>query len=172
MDGMPRALAVLFAALVIVIVSRGAADAHAELVSTSPEDGSRIATAPPSVALTFSEDVQSGFVAVRAPDDSTVTTSEPRVSGTTITADLEPIDQRGRFTVAYRVVTADGHPVAGQFTFTATEGRHATHEAAHEDAPATESFVDRHGTLLVVGLALAVLAIGVMLAPLMRGRRA
>src|SRR5688572_11256480 len=117
MEGMPRSLVVLSAVLVLVIVGRGAADAHAELVSTSPEDGSRIASAPPSVALTFSDDVDSGFVAVRAPDDSTVATSQPRISGTTITADLEPSDQRGRFTVAYRVITADGHPVAGQFTF-------------------------------------------------------
>jgi copper resistance protein C len=171
MDGMPRSLVVLLATVVLVMLGRGAADAHAELVSTSPEDGSRIASAPASVALTFSEDVESGFVAVRAPDDSMMTTSKPRISGTTMTADLEPSDQRGRFTVAYRVVTGDGHPVAGQFTFTATEGRHATHETAHEEAPPTESFVDRHGDLVVVGLALAVLAIGVMLAPLMRGRR-
>ena len=106
MDGMLRSLVVLSAALVLVVVGRGAAKAHAGLVSTSPEDGSRIASA-----------------------------------------------------------------VACQFTFTATEDRLATHEAAQEEAPSTESFVDRHGNLLVVGLALAVLAIGVMLAPLMRGRR-
>ena len=171
MDGVPRSLAVLLSVLVLVMVGRGSADAHASLVSTSPEDGSTIATAPPSVALTFSDEVDSGFVAVEAPDGSTVKTSEPRITGTEMTADLEPSDQRGRFTVAYRVVTGDGHPVDGQFTFTATEGRHVTHEAGHEDAPSTESFVDRHGTLLVVGLALAVLAIGVMLAPLARGRR-
>jgi methionine-rich copper-binding protein CopC len=171
MDGMPRSLVVLLTALVLVVVGRGAAEAHAELVSTSPEDGSRMASAPSSVSLTFGEDVDTGFVAVRAPDDSMMTTSEPRISGPTMTADLEPSDQRGRFTVAYRVVTGDGHPVTGQFSFTATEGRHAVHESGHEDPPAEESFVDRHGTLLVVGLALAVLAIGVMLAPLTRGRR-
>ena len=171
MDGVPRSLAVLLSAFVLVMVGRGSADAHTSLVSTSPEDGSTIATAPPSVALTFSEDLESGDVAVAAPDGTTLTTSEARLSVHTMTADLEPSDQRGRFTVSYRVVSSDGHPVTGQFTFTATEGRHVAHGAGHEDAPAEESFVDRHGTLLVVGLALAVLAIGVMLAPLARGRR-
>jgi methionine-rich copper-binding protein CopC len=167
MDDVPRSLAVLLAALLLVAVGRGSADAHASLVSTSPEDGAQVATTPPSVSLTFSEDVDSGDVAVAAPDGARVPTSEPRLSGPTVTADLEPSDQRGQFTVAYRVVAADGHPVTGQFTFTTTEGRHVM----HEDAPAEESFVDRHGTLLVIGLALAVLAIGVMLAPLARGRR-
>jgi methionine-rich copper-binding protein CopC len=171
MDGVPRSFAMLLTVFALVLVGRGSADAHASLVSTSPEDGSTIATAPPSVALTFSEDVESGDVAVAAPDGSKVTTSEPRLSGPTMTADLEPSDQRGQFTVSYRVVTGDGHPVTGQFTFTTTEGRHVTHEGGHEEAPTEESFVDRHGTLLVVGLALAVLAIGVMLAPLARGRR-
>jgi methionine-rich copper-binding protein CopC len=171
MDGVPRSLAVLLSVFVLVMVGRGSAGAHATLVSTSPEDGSRIAAAPPSVALTFSEDVDSGFVAVKAPDGSTVPTSEPRITGTDMVADLEPSDQRGLFTVAYRVVAGDGHPVTGEFTFNVTEGRHVTHEAGHADAPSTESFVDRHGTLLIVGLAIAVLAIGVMLSPLARGRR-
>ena len=167
MDDVPRSLIVFLAALVLVMVSRSPADAHASLVATNPVDGSSIATAPPSVELTFSEAVDSAFVAVMAPDGTKVTTSDPRITGAEVTADLEPNDQSGRFTVAYRVVTADGHPVTGQFTFTATEGRHV----AHEDAPPEESFVDRHGTLLIAGLAVAVLAIAVMLAPLTRGRR-
>lgn len=167
MDDVPRSLPVFLAVLVLVIVGHGSAGAHASLLSTSPKDGSRVATPPSSVALTFSGDVESGFVAVTAPDGARVKTSDPRITGPEMTADLGPSDQRGRFTVAYRVVTADGHPVTGQFTFTATEGRHVKHENASPE----ESFVDRHGTLLVVGLAVAVLAIGVMLAPLTRGRR-
>jgi methionine-rich copper-binding protein CopC len=167
MDDVPRSLTVLLAALVLVMVSPSPADAHASLVATSPEDGSRIATAPPSVELTFSEDVDTGFVAVTAPDGTKVTTSEPRITGADVTVDLAQSDQRGRFAVAYRIVSEDGHPVTGEFTFTTTEGRHVS----QEDASPEESFGDRYGTLLVVGLAVAVLAIAVMLAPLTRRRR-
>ena len=167
MDDVLRSLAVMLAALVLLTIGRSPADAHASLVATSPEDGSRIATAPRSIALTFSEDVDSAFVAVKAPDGTTVTTSEPRITGGRVTADLARSDQRGRFTVAYRIVSDDGHPVTGEFAFTTTEGRHVM----PEDASPEESFVDRHGTLLVAGLAVAVLAIAVMLAPLKRGRR-
>lgn len=167
MDDVPRSLAALLAALVLVVVGRSPADAHASLVATSPEDGSKIATAPSSVGLTFSEDVDSAFVAVAAPDGTKVTTSDPRITGAEVSAELAPSDQRGRFTVAYRVVASDGHPVTGEFTFTTTEGR----QVIQEDASPRESFVDRHGTLLIVGLAFAVLAIGMMLAPLTRRRR-
>ena len=167
MDDVHRSIAVLLAAFVLLMVTGGPAAAHASLVSTSPEDGSRIATAPPSIVLTFSEDVESAFVAVTAPDGTKVAASDPRITGAEITADLAPNDQRGRFTVAYRIASGDGHSVTGEFTFTTTEGRHVM----HEETPPAESFVDRHGTLLVVGLAIAILAIGVMLAPLTRGRR-
>ena len=133
----------------------------------TPPTGREIATAPPTVELTFSEDLDSGFVAVTAPDGSKVTTSEPRISGTTDVADLAASDQRGRYTVAYRVVSGDGHPVTGQFTFTATSG----HQATPKETSSQESFVDRHSTLLIVGLALAMVAIALMLAPLNRRRR-
>jgi len=167
MDDVLRTLAVLLAALVLVIAGRNPADAHASLVATSPEDGSKIATAPSSVELRFSEAVDTAFVAVTAPDGTQVTASDPRIAGDDVRADLAPSDQRGRFTVAYRIVSEDGHPVTGEFTFTTTEGRHVTPDVAAPE----ESFLDQYGTLLVVGLAVAVLAIAVMLAPLTRGRR-
>ena len=167
MDVVPRTLAVFLAVLLALLAGPSPAVAHASLVSTSPEDGSEIATAPPSVELTFSEDVGSGFVAVTAPDGTKVKTSHTHLSGPRVTADLSASDQRGRYTVAYRVVSADGHPVSGTFTFTTTSGRAVT----QQDAPTSEPFIDRHDTALIVGLAVAVLAIGAILAPLTRQRR-
>ena len=168
MDVVPRSLTVFLAVLVLLLMGSSPADAHASLVSTSPADGSRIATTPANVELTFSEDVGSGFIAVTAPDGTTVKTSRAHISGAQIHADLTPSDQRGRYTVAYRVVSDDGHPVAGTFSFTTTSGR----AVIQQDAPPTESFVDRYsGTILVLALAVAVLAIGLILAPLTRQRR-
>ena len=71
----PDHLAVLVGCLVLVMVSRCSAGAHASLVSDQPGGRVAVATAPPTVALTFSEDVESGFVAVTAPDGTKVTTS-------------------------------------------------------------------------------------------------
>ncbi len=167
MGVVPRFFAALLVASLVLLAGVSPAVAHASLVSSNPADGAQVDTAPQAVELTFSEDVDSGFVGVTAPDGSTVKTSEPRIDGTTMATDLATSDQHGPYTVAYRIVSADGHPVAGEITFTTTSGRHVT----KQEAPTSESFVDRHSTALIVGLVLAMLAIALMLAPLTRRRR-
>lgn len=167
MNVVPMLIAAFLVAACIVFTGQSPADAHASLVSTDPADGSQVVTAPETVELTFSEDLGTGFVAVRAPDGTKVGTSEPRFSGTRMSADLAESQQSGVYTVAYRVVSVDGHPVTGQFTFTATSG----HQATSQEAATEGSFVDRNSTLLIVGLALAMVAIALMLAPLSRRRR-
>jgi methionine-rich copper-binding protein CopC len=167
MDVVSKLFAAVLVAVCILLTGQLPADAHASLVSTDPADGSQVASAPETVELTFSEDLDTGFVAVMAPDGTKVETSEPRLSGARMSADLEESHQSGVYTVAYRVVSVDGHPVTGQFTFTATSG----HQATPQEAATEESFVDRNSTLLIVGLALAMVAIALMLAPLSRRRR-
>lgn len=164
---MPKFVFTLVAVLTVLTLGSEPAAAHASLVGTNPADGSRIATAPGEVSLTFSENVGNGFVAVTAPNGAEVEASSVRTVDEVLTADLAPSDQRGRYTVAYRIVSADGHPVSGQFTFTTTTGRTVEQvRAAHG-----ESFVHRHRSHLVGGLAIAVVAIGLILAPLRRRRK-
>ena len=167
MDVVPKLISAVLVASFVLFAGMLPAEGHASLVSSSPADGAQIATAPVTVELTFSEDVDSGFVGVTAPDGSTVKTSEPSIDGATLSADLAASEQHGRYTVAYRIVSADGHPVSGEITFTTTSGQHVT----QQEAPSPESFVDRHSTALIIGLVLAMLAIALMLAPLTRRRR-
>jgi len=167
MDVVPKFIAAFLVSFLVLVVGVMPAEGHASLESSNPADGSEIASAPPTVELTFSEDVDSGFVAVTAPDGTTVKTSEPRIDGVTMVADLGESDQHGRYTVAYRIVSADGHPVSGEITFTTTTGQHVT----QQEAPIPESFIDKHGTLLITGLVIAMLAIALMLSPLTRRRR-
>lgn len=152
--------------MVVLTAGSGPAAAHASLVRTDPADGSRPSTAPREVSLTFSENVGSGFVAMTAPGGSQLETSNVRTLDRGLTADVAASDERGRYTLAYRVVSADGHPVSGEITFTTTTGR----EVRQVDAPRSVSFVHRHQGHLVLGLAAAVLAVGLILAPLRRGR--
>ncbi|TDC42567.1 copper resistance protein CopC [Micromonospora sp. KC213] len=46
-----------------------------------------------------------------------VTTGEPAVSGTAGTVTVDESLANGTYTVAYRVVSADGHPVQGSYRF-------------------------------------------------------
>ncbi|MFJ8110065.1 copper resistance CopC/CopD family protein [Streptomyces sp. NPDC096132] len=108
--------------LVLLLLGGGPASAHAALRSTDPTDGSVVRTSPRSITLTFTESVgllddsfrlldpenqrvklgKSGHAAGRS---DTVRVTLPKKLG------------QGTFTVAWRVVSADSHPVSGAFTF-------------------------------------------------------
>lgn len=118
-----RAWAALLAALALTafVASAPAASAHAKLVSVSPADGSSLATPPRQVVLTFSEDLLASTVKVQVLDGEGVPVADgaPVVSGAVATQPLVKGLSAGGYSVTYRVVSKDGHPVSGSSTFTA-----------------------------------------------------
>ena len=114
-----RAL-VVPAALAALAVAAPQAAAHTELDTSSPGAKAELTGLPPRVTLTFSDAMTQKYakVAVTAPDGESAASGEPQVSGKTVTLALEPTSRAGRYTVGYRVVSADGHPVSGSYTFT------------------------------------------------------
>ncbi|PKW27069.1 hypothetical protein ATL31_1901 [Phycicoccus duodecadis] len=93
---------------------------HARLVSTAPADGARVPTAQ-RVTLTFSEDVDPRFLVLRVSGPGgDETQGSAVVRGRTVTQPLVPDLAAGAHTVAYRVVSVDGHAVAGTLAFTTT----------------------------------------------------
>lgn len=161
---MPRYLAQAAVALLVgLVLASGPASAHAALISTDPEDGARLDSAPTMVTLTFSENVTTpAFVVVTAPDGTRVKTGAIKVLDHTVTATVVPVDMRGTYSVSYRVVSADSHAVAGSTTFEVTTGRTVTQVAPADRA----SFVHRHTGHVLWGMAGAVVAIGLLLWPL------
>jgi len=127
----------------------GPAIAHTELTGSDPADGATLLTAPASVTLTFNEQVQNfaATVVVTGPDGQTYTADDPTLGGMTVTAPLAPLGSAGIYTVAYRIVSADDHPVTGQTTFayapappttgaaTTTDGRTPTTPPASSAEP-------------------------------------
>jgi len=92
--------------------------AHAELLTATPADGSRLESAPSAIELTFNEPVQvvAGGVRLFGPDQTVVSLS-PEGSDARVTADLPTGLADGSYTLSYRVLSADGHPVSGVITF-------------------------------------------------------
>ncbi len=76
------------------------------------------------MVLTFAERPDERFVKIAAtgPGGTNVVAGPPRVSGTSVTQPLIP-GGPGLYTVVYRVVSADGHPVQGSMTFTSADRR-------------------------------------------------
>lgn len=179
--------AVLFAAaagMVGSVVAAPVALAHATLEKTAPKQGSTVTKPKGEVTLTFDEAVQSRFakVVVTSPDGTRVDTGKPHIVNGTVTQRLEGIPAAGKYTVAWRVVSADGHPVDGEFRFTAAKSAVGSatpsREAAGTPAASTSraappeqgtSFLGRHWLHILGGL--VVVAVGAAVTVWERRRR-
>jgi methionine-rich copper-binding protein CopC len=109
-------------AMVTSVVTAASASAHAELVKITPDVDAQVTTAPKDVVLEFSEPVNTSFttVVVTSAAGASVTSGKPTVVGTKVTQALVPRMAAGVYRVAFRVVSNDGHPVAGESRFTLT----------------------------------------------------
>ena len=139
-------VALLLAAIACATtLTAGAAGAHAARVSADPADHATLSTSPAQVSATFNEDLQTTFAAmtVVGPDGNMWTTGEPQIRGTVVSIGVRPLGPSGSYTVNYRVTSADGHVVAGSWSFqltspgTGTPGPAAqTADGPSDDVPA------------------------------------
>lgn len=111
-----RLLAAL-ATLLLIVGFATDASAHAALVAVEPASGSLLATAPNAVELRFNEAVTPG--AIQLIDGAGRTRQDARVSasGETISVAIPADLPQGTAVVSYRVISQDGHPVAGSVIF-------------------------------------------------------
>lgn len=121
----PRLVITVLLAMMALTMGSGPAHAHAKLVSSSPADGSSLASVPDEVSFTFNENLLAGSTTIAFVDATgTVISSSPGViSGPTITSPWPAAASTGQLYVSYRVVSADSHPITGTMTvtFTATD---------------------------------------------------
>jgi methionine-rich copper-binding protein CopC len=124
----------LFAAM---LATAGPASAHDAAESSSPAQGATVATPPENVSITFNNNPLALGSRIRVTDASGTDWSD---------GDVEIVDnvasQRlregapaGEFTVVWRVVSSDSHPIEGSFTFTATAGAGSTPAAGATETP-------------------------------------
>ena len=108
----------LMVAVLAGLAGAGPAAAHAKLVATDPAREATV-TSLAAVRLRFSEVLRPEFstVAVTAPDGAQVVSGSPAVAGTEITVPVAAAAP-GSYTIAYRVLSADGHPVEGSYVVT------------------------------------------------------
>lgn len=119
-----------FAALLVAALSVFAfaapASAHDQLVSSNPEDGSKLDKQPEWIELMFSGDVQEVGSEVKVvTDDKDVSAGELAVDGKKLTVALPDNLKPGDYKVTWRVVSADGHPISGDFDFTLNDAEGA-----------------------------------------------
>jgi hypothetical protein len=117
-----RALAVVLAAGLALLLGAAPAFAHAALEGSEPADGAGLATGPSRVTLHFSDSMQQGFntVTVIGPDHLAYQEGEVTAADDSVSVAVKPLGPAGRYEIGYRVVSDDGHPVSGSVSFTLT----------------------------------------------------
>jgi copper transport protein len=112
--------AALTAALAAALALPAAAFAHAALVRTVPEASRTLNTAPQELRLVYTEPVDARFSIVSVTDAAgrQLTAGRPATgpNAATLVTRLQRLPQ-GWYLVFWRVISADGHPVRGAFTF-------------------------------------------------------
>lgn len=124
------------------------AQAHSELISSSPTDGEESYTPPDVITLEFNETIQDigNEIVVTGPSGADVADGAPEIDGPLVTqalaASQDPEGAIGTYTVTWRVVSADGHPISGEFTFEVlrgTVGDTVTEESTTDEATTAEA---------------------------------
>jgi len=121
--GAALALGALTLGLVGTVLAAAPASAHDYVVSTTPKTDSTVDAAVPQVDVTFDDVVldpqHDGSTTVLQVTDAAgqhFETSCPAVSGRQISVPAA-LGDAGAYTVTWRIVSADGHPVSGTFGF-------------------------------------------------------
>jgi copper transport protein len=142
-----RLIAGLITLLWVVCFATGVS-AHASLVAADPADGSVLATAPKTVHLRFNEPVTPAAISLvdasgRIRDDVAVHAVDQ-----TITMTSPETLPHGTQIVSYRIISADGHPVAGSLVFSIGEVTGAAPAPAADGARAVLIWLARLGVYL------------------------
>jgi methionine-rich copper-binding protein CopC len=148
----------------IAVLSSPTSLAHGELVTSFPEQFSNATPIPTQVWIEFDGDLQTldgqAINTIDVVDSTGITVSygDPVIAGGRITTKLSGQSAPGVFTVTYRIVSEDGHPVEGSYTFNASPD--------YAEAVPTTSNPEKKSSLNVGGIVmiifLAIFGIGLL----------
>ncbi|WP_223263243.1 copper resistance protein CopC [Arthrobacter sp. NamB2] len=123
--------------LAVLLGAGGAASAHDELVGSTPAEGATLDVLPPALELSFSN-VPSGIGAqVQVLDEAGVDWADGPVAIVDRTASqpLRAGAPAGEYTVNWRVVSSDSHPIEGTFAFRTQQGTTTVPDSATTAGP-------------------------------------
>jgi methionine-rich copper-binding protein CopC len=177
-----RMLAVAAIVTLSLMASPGPASAHSELIATSPIEDALLHKAPAQVRLTFGEDIlQDGnLIVVTGPGGTRYSdVSTLQIDGTIASIELNDDQESGAYTVAYRIVSADGHVVEGSYEYRLTlpgsptaSSSESTAAASPDTSPAASEETGEDGGAWVPGLfAIGLVLVIAVVAVVIRRRR-
>ncbi|MCQ1951698.1 copper resistance CopC family protein [Arthrobacter sp. zg-Y238] len=179
----PVAAVFLLALCAVLLVSAPPAAAHDELTGSTPGSGSVLDAAPESVELTFSSVPAAIGSEVRVLDEDGTDWAQGsvRILDNTATQQLRTGAPAGSYTVQWRVVSSDAHPIEGTFGFTVAGGGTGTATPAPSTAAPLPPAASQSPVLnqsddagspwpVIVPAAVVILAVAVLIALIVRRR--
>ena len=149
----------------MAFLSSPIASAHGEIVSTFPEQYTNATPIPTQVWIEFDGNLQTldgqaiNTIDVVDSTGLTVSYGDPIIEGGKISTKLSGQSAPGVFTVNYRIVSEDGHPVEGSYTFNASPN-FAVAAPVTTAAPEKSSNLSVGGIVMIVFL--GVFAVGML----------
>jgi methionine-rich copper-binding protein CopC len=118
-----RMLLAVAVLLLAVLLPGTPAWAHTALVSADPAADATLSKAPTAVTLVFSQTLNPDFTTIVLSDAAArrIPSSAPTVGDATGSVTVGQPLGNGVYTVAYRVVSRDGHTVQGSYPFTVAD---------------------------------------------------
>jgi methionine-rich copper-binding protein CopC len=138
---MKRALIAFLFAGAAVLATAAPAAAHNALIGSDPKDKTSLEVGPSTVTLTFDQDVQGGkginqITVTDAAGGHYEVVGDPTIKDTAVSAKVDALGKAGQYKIGYRILSADGHPVSGELTFTLTkDGTGAAKVPVGNDGP-------------------------------------
>jgi copper resistance protein C len=138
---MKRALIAFLFAGAAVLATAAPAAAHNALISSDPKDKTSLEAGPSSVTLTFDQEVQGGegintISVVDANGGHYEVAGDPTIKDNAVSTKVDALGKAGQYKIGYRILSADGHPVSGELTFTLTkDGTGTPRQVAADTAP-------------------------------------
>lgn len=116
-----RKLAATVALVLLILGSAAPASGHAQLVKATPGLSAQAYAFPKQVTLMFTDELMDladgNSITVTDPRGRKVSTEPTQVLGNQLVVKLRASKLLGRYTVSYRVVSEDGHPIASKYSF-------------------------------------------------------
>jgi copper resistance protein C len=110
--------------------------AHNSLIGSNPADKATVEAGPQTITLTFDQPVQGGdgvnTISIRDPQGNHWEAGPPEASGAEVTAPVRPLGPSGVYSITWRVLSADGHPVQGALSFTLSKAGTGTPISAED----------------------------------------
>lgn len=103
---------------VLAALAAGPAVAHSELAATVPPDGAVLSAPPGVISMTFDAPVRVTMVRLTDEAGEAFALTLPQATRPATVFEARPVPlPGGRYVLAWRGLSADGHPVKGRFSF-------------------------------------------------------